>query len=216
MRFAILCAGAAGLLMLAQAQAPTASEVHLRGDRFKPLAYAEMTPAQKTMIGHLLAGERRGSTDGPFNVMLRSPEMGDMLQSFGAQVRFHSELPPKLRELAIITTARYWTTQFEWSAHRRGAQQAGLEQPVIDAIAAGKRPTGLDPDESAVYNFTSELLNTKQVTDPVFHEAVSRLGERRLVNLIGLVGYYQMVGMLLNVDRYPMPQGREPELKPLP
>ena len=216
MRFAILCAGAAGLLLVAQAQAPATPELHLRGGRFKPLTYAEMTPAQKTMIQHLLAGERHGSTDGPFNVMLRSPEMGDMLQSFGAQVRFHSELPPKLRELAIITTARYWTVQFEWSAHRRGAQQAGLEQPIIDAIAAGKRPAGLDADEAAVYNFTSELLNTKQVSDPVFHEAVSRFGERRVVNLIALVGYYQMVAMLLNVDRYPMPAGREPELKPLP
>jgi 4-carboxymuconolactone decarboxylase len=216
MRFAILCAGAAGLLMVAQAQAPTPAEIHLRGDRFQPLTYAEMTPAQKAMIQHLLAGERHGSTDGPFNVMLRSPEIGDMLQSFGAQVRFHSELPPKLRELAIITTARYWTVQFEWSAHRRGAQAAGLPQPVIDAIAAGKHPTGLDPDESAVYNFTSELLKTKQVSDPVFHEAVTRLGERRLVNLMALVGYYQIVAMMLNVDRYPMPQGRAPELQPLP
>lgn len=215
MRFAILCAGAAGLLMVAQAQAPAPGEIHLRGDRFKGLTYAEMTPAQKTMMQHLLAGDRHGSTNGPFNVMLRSPEMGDMLQAFGAQVRFHSDLPPKLRELAIITTARYWTVQYEWSAHRRGAQAAGLPQPVIDAIAAGKRPTGLDPDESAVYNFTSELLNTKQVSDPVFHEAVTRLGERRLVNLIALVGYYQMVSMLLNVDRYPMPEGRAPELKPL-
>lgn len=215
MRLVWLCGGLAGLAMTALAQAPDPANVHLRGDRFAPLTYAQMTPEQKTMLEHLLAGERRGSTDGPFNVLLRSPETGDMLQSFGARARFHSELPDKLRELAIITTARYWTAQFEWAAHRRAAERAGLSQAVIEAIANGKQPSGLDGDEQAVYNFTSELLRTKQVSDATFQAAVGRLGERRLVNLIALVGYYQTVSMLLNVDRYPMANGAAPELKPL-
>jgi 4-carboxymuconolactone decarboxylase len=210
MRLALFCAAA--LLAVAQAQAPT---FKLRGDRFAPLTYAEMTPEQKTMMDHLLAGERRGSTDGPFNVLLRSPEMGDMVQSLGARARFHTELPDKLRELAIITTARFWAAQFEWTAHRRAAEQAGLAKPVIEAIAAGKRPASLDPDEASIYNFTTELLTTHQVSDGAFHDAVSRFGERRVVNLIGLVGYYQMVSMFLNVDRYPMADGAKPELKPL-
>ena len=213
MRLPLLCASLICALTGALAQAPT---LKLRGNRFKPLTYEEMTPAQKTMIEHLLAGERRGSTDGPFNVMLRSPEMGDMAQSFGAQVRFHSELPNKLRELAIITTARYWTAQFEWTAHRRAAEQAGLSPAVIEAVAAGKRPAGLDPEESAIYNFCTELLTTKQVSDATFQDAATRFGERRVVNLIGLVGYYQMVSMFLNVDRYPLAAGAQPELKPLP
>lgn len=215
MRLAMLCAGAAGLLMVAEAQAPVTPDLGLRGDRFAPLTYAQMTPEQKAMTDHVLAGERH-NMGGPFNVLLRSPEMGDLAQRFGAELRFHSELPPKLRELAIITTARFWTVQFEWSAHRRAAQQAGLQPSVIEAIASGKRPAGLDPDESAIYNFCSELLTTHQVSDPVFHEAVTRFGERRVVNLIALVGYYQLVAMLLNADRYPMPAGQPPELKPLP
>src|SRR5207244_12004595 len=92
--------------------------IRLRGDRFKPLTYDEMTPAQKTMIEHLLASPRAGA-DGPFNVLLRSPEMGDLAQQFGAWTRFSSSVPPKLNELAIIITARYWTSQYEWQAHHR-------------------------------------------------------------------------------------------------
>ena len=215
MRLSYVCVMAAGLLTLAGAQAPTTPAFKLRGDRFKPLTYSEMTAEQKTMMDHLLAGERRGSTDGPFNVLLRSPEMGDMVQSLGARARFHAELPDKLRELAIITTARFWTVQFEWAAHKRAALQAGLSPATVDAIAAGKRPASLDPEEEAIYNFCSELLKTHQVSDATFDAVKSRFGERKMVNLIGLVGYYQMVAMLLNVDRYPMAEGAKPELKPL-
>ena len=116
---------------------PDPRNVRLRGDRFKPLTYAEMTPAQRTMIEHVLSGPR-GSTDGPFNVQLRSPEMGDLGQQFGAATRFATSVPRKLYELAIIITARHWTSQFEWTAHHRGALQAGVSPAVCDAIAIGK------------------------------------------------------------------------------
>jgi len=192
----------------------TASEVQLTGDRFRPLAYSEMTPEQKTMIDNVLTGERR-SAGGPFNVLLRSPEMGDLTQRLGAYIRFRSSLPAKLNELAIIMTARAWTSHFEWYAHKRAALQAGLAPAVVDAIAEGKRPAAMQPDEEAVYNFCDELLKTKQVSDAAFKAAVSRFGERGVVDLIGAMGYYQFVAMLLNVDRYPLPEGVAPELKPL-
>jgi len=216
MKFSWTTATAVGLgavVGLAWAAAPA---LHLRGDRFKPLAYEEMTPAQKTMIDHLLAGERRGSTEGPFNVFLRSPEMGDAAQQLGAQIRFHSSLPRKLNELAIITTARYWGAQFEWTAHRRSAAQAGVSDATIEAIANGKRPSGLPPDEEAIYNFCHELLTTKQVSDATFQAAMNTVGERGTVDLIGAMGYYSLVSMALNVDRYPLVDGAKPELKPLP
>ena len=76
------------------------------------------------MIEHLLSGPRAGA-NGPFNVLLRSPEMGDLAQQFGASTRFKSSVPPRLNELAIIITARYWTSQYEWQAHHRAALQAG-------------------------------------------------------------------------------------------
>jgi len=198
----------------AQAPAPNPRDVKLVGDRFKPLKWDEMTPAQKTMLEHLFSGERRGAS-GPFNVLLRSPEMGDLAQQFGASMRFHSTLPPKLNEMAIIMTARYWTAQYEWSAHRKLAADAGLNESIIQAIATGKRPSSMDPAETAVYNFGTELLNSKQVSDPVFKEAVGKFGERGVVDLISVMGYYHLVSMLINVDRYPLPPGTQPELQPL-
>ena len=201
-------------LIAAQAQAPSARDIKLVGDRFRPLKWDEMTPAQKTMMEHLFAGERRGA-GGPFNALLRSPEMGDLAQQFGASMRFHSSLPKKLNEMAIIITARHWTAHYEWSAHRKAAAEAGLSESIIQAIAAGKRPASMDAAETVVYNFGTELLNTKQVSDPVFKAAVDKFGERGVVDLIGVMGYYQFVSMLLNVDRYPLGPGEKPELQAL-
>lgn len=198
--------------LLMSAQNPDTSNLGLVGDRFKPLTFAQMTPEQKTMTKNLLSGERRGM-GGPFNVLLRSPEMGDLAQKLGAQVRFHSSLSPKLNEMAIIITARYWTAQYEWNAHKRAALQAGLSPAIVDAIATRKKPTSMEPDEQIVYNFANELLETKHVSDAVFNAAVKRFGEKTVVDLIGVMGYYQLVSMILNVDRYPLGPGVQPELK---
>ncbi|MGH9592514.1 MAG: carboxymuconolactone decarboxylase family protein [Bryobacteraceae bacterium] len=197
------------------ATAPSTSNLRLVGDRFKPLTYAEMTPAQKIMTDHLLAGERRG-LGGPFNILLRSPEMGDLAAQFGASMRFHSSIPSKLNEMAIIITARYWTAQYEWNAHKRAALAAGFNPAIVDAIATGKRPASLQPDEEAVYTFCTEILTTKHVSDATFAAAKNAVGERGIVDLIGVMGWYQMVSMALNADRYPLGEGVQPELKPLP
>jgi 4-carboxymuconolactone decarboxylase len=193
---------------------PDPNSVKLIGNRFAPLTYQSMTPPQKKMFEDLISGERRGAA-GPFNVLLRSPEMGNLAQQFGASMRFHSSMPPKLNEMAIIITARHWTSQYEWYAHRRAAATAGLNESIIQAIATGKRPSGMQPDEEAVYNFCTELLTTKQVSDKTFEATKAKFGERGVVDLIGVTGYYQLVSMLLNTDRYPLPDGVTPELKPL-
>jgi 4-carboxymuconolactone decarboxylase len=200
------------LITVAYAQTPA---IHLRGDRFKPLEYASMTAEQKTLVDHLLAGERH-TTDGPFNVLLRSPELGDLEQKLGAQIRFHSSLAPRLNEFAILLTARHWNAQYEWYAHRRLALAAGVSPAIADSIAEGKRPASMQPDEEAVYNFATELFKTKQVSDAAFNAAVSKLTERGVVDLMGVIGYYHFVSMVLNVDRYPLPEGVQPPLKALP
>jgi 4-carboxymuconolactone decarboxylase len=196
-------------------QRPDPRNIKLRGGRFKPLTWDEMTPPQRTMIEHLLAGPRGGGTEGPFNVQLRSPEMGDLGQQFGAATRFATTVPRKLYELAILVVARHWTAQFEWTAHHRGALQAGLSPAIADAIAAGRRPASMQPDEQAVYTFASELIETKHVSDQTFETAKRALGERGVVELISLMGWYTTVSMYLNVDQYPLPDGQQPELKAL-
>jgi 4-carboxymuconolactone decarboxylase len=198
--------------LLVFAQTPNTANLGLVGDRFKPLTWDQMTPEQKTMTTNLLNGPRQG-LGGPFNVLLRSPEMGDLAQKLGEYARFRPAVPAKLRELAIIITARHWTAQYEWNAHRRAAAQAGLSADVIEAIANRKRPAKLLPDEEVVYNFATELLETKQVRDETFKAAVDKFGEKGVVDIIGVMGYYQMVSMLLNVDRYPLGAGVQPELK---
>jgi 4-carboxymuconolactone decarboxylase len=211
---------ALALLHPASAQAPASQTrpdpktIQFSGDRFKPLTWDEMTPAQHTMVEHLFSGPRAGA-NGPFNVLLRSPEMGDIAQQFGASMRFNQSMPRKLNEMAIIITARYWTAQYEWYAHKRAALQAGLDPAIVDAIQHGRRPAALQKDETAVYTFCTELLNTKHVSDATFAAAKTAVGEKGVVDLMGVMSWYQMVSMLLNVDRYPLPAGAQPELEPL-
>src|SRR5262245_18108870 len=216
-RLLAVCALALALAGIAVAQAPPGPRpdprsLRLRGDRFRPLAYDEMTPAQKTMIDHLMAGPR-GGANGPFNVLLRSPEVGDLAQEFGASTRFKSSLPQRLYEQAILVTARHWNSPYEWQAHHRSALQAGLSPAIADAIAQGRRPASMQKDEQVVYNFCTELLNTKQMSDATFNAAKAAFGERGVVDLVGVMGWYHTVSMLLNVDQYPLPDGQKPELK---
>lgn len=201
-----------GCGVITMAQTATAPDLHLRGDRFKPLTYAELTPEQKTLAEHVMSGER-GSLNGPFNVYLRSPEMGDLAQKLGAYTRFHTSVPKKLNELAIIITARFWNAQYEWLAHRKNAADAGVSAETIDAIRDGKKPASMPPDEEVVYNFCTEMLNTKQVSDKNFEAAKGKLGEQGVVDLVAVMGYYALVSMSLNLDRYPLPDGAKPELK---
>ena len=186
----------------------------LRGNRFKPLTRETMTPAQLKMVGSVMAG-KRGSMQGPYNVLLRSPELGQLAQQFGAHTRFNSSLPLHLNELAILLVARFWTCQFVWFAHRRIGAEAGLNTALIEAIATGQAPSGMPPDVAAVYGFCNELLQTRRVSDATYADLVSHFGEAGVVDVMGTMSYYTLVSMSLNVDGYPLPEGTEPELKPL-
>ena len=219
MRLQLFCAFAIGAMGIASAQSPAkaAPDPHklvLVGDRFAPLKYDEMTPAQQTMIDHLFAGERGGAV-GPFNVLLRSPEVGDVAAQAGGAERFHSVLPKDVSEVIIIMTGRFWMAQFEWNAHKAAALKAGVKPAIVDAIATGKRPVGMSPEMEVAYNLIDELLTTHQVTDATFNAAKEKYGERGVVDMTGLSAWYCLVSMALDVDRYPLPDGAQPELKPL-
>jgi 4-carboxymuconolactone decarboxylase len=178
-------------------------------ERFKPLALDEMTPEQRRMAENVLAGPRK-ALRGPFTAFLYSPETGDHAQKLGAQVRFHNALPEKLKELAILVVARFWTAQFEWYAHHRMALEAGLDPAIGAAIADGKRPAKMTDDEAAIYNFCTELLDSREVSDATFAGVKDRFGEKGVVDLICTMGYYCLVSMTLNVNRYPLPADAVP------
>ena len=192
----------------------TRPPLNLRGNRFKPLTWETLSPAQLKMVESVMTG-KRGSMQGPYNVLLRSPELGNLAQQFGAHTRFNSSLPLALNELAILLGARFWTCQFVWWSHTRIALEAGLDESLIQAILLGQSPHNLPVDAAAVYDFCDELLQTRSVSDGRYAAAVKLFGEAGVVDLMGTLSYYTLVSMSLNVDQYPLPDGAMPELKPI-
>lgn len=206
MRMAILLAG---LLMTTTANAK---------DRFPTLTQAQMTPAQRAVADEIISGPRK-SLGGPFNAWLRSPEMADRMQKLGEQIRFHSSLPRKLNEFAILITARAWNAKYEWYAHYPLAVQAGLAPSIAADLAQGRRPDEMSPDEAAVYAFATELRRDRKVSDATFAAAQRLLGDQGVIDLIAVSGYYDMVSMTLNVAEVATPAGGPlplPDLEPSP
>jgi len=181
--------------------------------RFTTLTPETMTAEQKRVADAIQAGPRGAGLRGPFNALLRSPELCDLVQRVGAYVRFGSSIPPRLNELAIIMAGRKWTAQYEFYAHRRLAIEAGLKPEIADAVAKNERPAGMAADETMIYDFVTDLLTTGHVSDANYKRVTDAFGERGVVDLVGAVGYYSLVSMTLNVARVPLPDGVAPLLK---
>ena len=193
----------------------------LRGGRIpRPTSFDAMTADQQTFVKSVLSGPR-GDISGSLGVMIVSPIFADLAQKTIAYARFagregYSVVPPKLTELAIIMGARAWTAHYAWYVHRRAAERAGLSTEVIEAIRDGRRPAKMDREVAVVYDFCNELLTTKQVSDAALQSARGVLGgDRGVVDLVGTLGAYQLVAMMMVVDQFPLPQGVAPELRAL-
>ena len=208
----LIIAGALVALAGAVAAVTAAPDLQLRGGRFRPLAYAELNPAQKALADTALASGRT-SFDGPFNIQLRSPEMTELARGLDAYLRTKSTaMPERMKEIGIMLTARFWGGQYVWYSHRQQALDAGLSAAFIDAMAAGERPANMTPDEAIVLEFCEELLATRQVSDAHFKAMADRFGERGIVELVGLMGRYHSLSMLFAIDRYPLPEGARQEI----
>jgi 4-carboxymuconolactone decarboxylase len=211
----LLLAGTVGGLIGAAVVATAAPEFNTRGNRFKPLAYTELTPEQRAFADKEIAGGRKPET-GPFNIYLRSPEMAELSRPLGDYLRFKAPMPRKFKEIAIMLTSRYWGGQYVWYSHRQQALDAGLSPAFIAAMAAGERPANMSPDEATMYDFCTQLLSTRQVSDTNFTAAKALIGERGIVEIVGLMGQYTGLTMLFVVDRYPVPPGAPDEVnKPM-
>jgi 4-carboxymuconolactone decarboxylase len=174
--------------------------------RFKPLSENALSDEQRAAVKEFASGPRgQMNWSGPNAVLLRSPDLMSRTQKVGEYLRYKSSLPPRLNEFAILVTARQWTAQVEWIAHHPLALKAGLDPAVAADLAQGKRPATMKDDEAAVYQFCKELHETKGVSDDTFDSVVEHFGERGVVDLIGLTGYYTMLAMVLNVAQQPLP-----------
>jgi 4-carboxymuconolactone decarboxylase len=194
----------------ALAQSLPIEDIQLRGDRFKGLHYREMSAEQRALLYNVVNSARavtNATGNGPFNVLLRSPAVGELSQRLGNTIRFSAGLSGRLREQATLMAGRAWTSAYEWYAHERYARDEGIEPSVIAAIAAHRRPDlGSMPLEDAiVWRVADELLYTRRISDTTYREAVAALGEQRLLATVTIAAYYEYVSMLLNVDRYPLP-----------
>lgn len=181
--------------------------------RIRDIAREEMTEAQRVVADEAVSG-KRGRMPAPLRAWIHSPELGRRAQKLGELMRYETVLGPRLSELAILVTARFWTSHYEWFAHRNEALKAGLEPEIIEAIATRSKPNFSDSKARVVYDYASQLHHVHEIP-PELHAAAAReLGERGIVELVGLLGYYTLVARTLNAFEVGLPEGTANELRP--
>jgi 4-carboxymuconolactone decarboxylase len=174
--------------------------------RLPELRPEELTPEQKRVHDTIVAGPR-GQVRGPLAVWLRRPELAARAQALGEYCRYGSSLSKRLSELAILVTARHWAAEFEWFAHRKHAAEAGLAEDIIEAIREGRPPTFPDAEEQAVYDIAVAIYRDRRLSDDIYARGAAVLGEYRLIDLIGVLGYYALISMTINAFGVMPPEG---------
>jgi len=166
----------------------------------------DMTVEQRRVHDAVVAGPR-GELRGPLRAVLHRPELADKWQQLGELLRYRTSLPPHLKELAILVTGRHCHAQLEWHIHEQMALKAGLPPEVIADVHAGRRPSSLDADGLAVFDYADELNRRKTVGEENYRRVLARWHEVGVVELTALIGYYTMVAMTLNSHEFPLPAG---------
>jgi 4-carboxymuconolactone decarboxylase len=179
--------------------------------RVRILEEKSLTPAQRALLDSIRSGPRGSSTTirGPFAVFLHAPAFGELAQQLGGYCRFKTGVPPRLSEFAILVTARLWRAQYEWFAHVPQAERAGVKAQTIRDLHKGRMPKAAPKDERAIYDFIQELYKNRRVSDKTFERVRSVLGDAATVEFVGILGYYVLISMILNVFRM-SPPGDEP------
>ena len=179
--------------------------------RIPALKPDEMTDRQKQVHDTIASGPR-GEVRGPLAVWLNRPDLADRAQALGQYCRYESCLPGRLSELAILTTARFWNSEFEWAAHKPIALEAGVSAEIIEAIRCNKQPDFAHEDEAVVYLFTHRLHRERHIDDTLYQRTVDILGQDAAVDLTGILGYYTLISMTINVFEVAAPEGHQTEL----
>ena len=182
----------------------------------KPSRLPAITPEklsqdQRALIDSIRSGPRGAATQirGPFAVFLHAPGYGQLAQALGGHCRHKTKVPPRLSEYAILLTARLWRAQYEWFAHTGHAERAGVAPQTIRALHAGRTPKSAPKDELAVHTFVTELYRKKRVADKTYARLHAILGDEAMVEFVGILGYYVLIAMSLNVFRMPIPEGEK-------
>ena len=173
-----------------------------------------MSPAQRQVYDKVVSGPR-GRVQGPLRAAIHNPELADRWQALGALLRYNTTLTRRQSEIAILVTGRHCNSPFEWYAHRQEAEKEGIDKDTIEALLAQQTPVGLSEEEGIVHKYAVELNVHKSVSKATYERALAIFGERAIVELTALIGYYTMVAMTLNAHEIPLPEGVAPAF-PLP
>ncbi len=177
--------------------------------RFPQLTMEQLDAAQKPFAEEVMKVSSLG-IGGPYNSLLRSPVLGQRLLDLFHYLRWETSVPMRLNEFAILIVGRHWRSQVEWAAHAPIALKAGLSPQIIAELKSRQRPFGMAEDESLVYDFVTELINTKKVSDETFARARKIFSDQQIVDLTAVAGNYVMVAMILAMAEQTLPPGREP------
>ncbi|HXD16973.1 MAG TPA: hypothetical protein VN654_08150 [Vicinamibacterales bacterium] len=183
--------------------------------RLAQLTIEQLNAQQKALADEILKVSSVG-LGGPYNAMLRSPELGQRMFALLDYLRFNTSVPRRLNEFAILVQARLWTSQVEWLAHYPLALKEGVSEATLADLKAGRRPASMKADEAAVYDLCTELSTTHKVSDATYRRAAQVLNEQQLVDLVTLSGTYTTLAMLMNAVEQGVPPGTTPPLQPLP
>jgi len=195
------------------ARKPTKKAAKMPPARIPDLIEDTLTPPQRALLDSIRSGPRGGGVNirGPFAVFLLAPAFGELAQQLGGFCRFKTGVPPRLSEFAILVTAKLWRAQYEWFAHVPQAERAGVKTQTIRDLHQGRMPKSAPKDERAIYDFIQDLYKTRRVSDKNFKRVSDILGQEATVELVGILGYYVLISMILDVFRMPVPEG-----EPLP
>jgi 4-carboxymuconolactone decarboxylase len=175
--------------------------------RLNDIPDAQMTARQHELAAEMMKTRGKTTIEGPFGVFLHAPDYGDLAQKLGAHCRYRTAVPPRLSEFAILVIGRLWRAQFEWYAHALLAEKAGVAPKTIKDIKAGRAPKSAPKDERAIYDFVFELHKTRRVSDKTYGRVHALLGDAGMVEFAGILGYYTLVAMTLNVFNVKLPDG---------
>ena len=167
-----------------------------------PTIPPEQYTAEQKQAAAAFEAARKVPVFGPFEPLMHSPEVMSQARAMGDYLRYKSAIGNTLSELAILLTAREWTQDYEWAVHYPIALKAGIRQEIADAIAEGRRPVGMSADEEIVFDYVTELLKNKQISNATFERAKARFGAQGVVDLTGIAGYYTFLAMQLNAAQY--------------
>lgn len=182
-------------------------------ERLESIPPAAYTPEQRQVVEQIATG-RRTEMFSPLLPMLRSPQLAYTAERFGEYVYYSTAFEKRIYELAVLLLARQTTQQYEWRVHYPQAIKAGIKPEDADAIGAGRRPPHLATDEAIAYDFIVELYRRNAVADATYARFIGAFGERGVVDLIGLLGYYNTIALMMNVNRTPLNPGTTPLLAP--